>query len=130
MNTKGQLSIEFIVMMSTAIALVIVFLYVGNDLFFEKTEYSQNVALRDLGYTIQSEIILAAKSEPGYSRNFSIPSTVEHMNFTLKSTNSSFYIMYKNNIFTYFIPEISGNVSKGKNIIHTNQTTIIIRQVP
>ena len=62
----AQLSIEFIIMMGLALTIIMVFLFVGNDLFFQNTENQKYIALRDFGYTVQSEIILAAKSQPGY----------------------------------------------------------------
>ncbi len=123
---KSQLSLEFVVMMSMGIIFVMLLLVFGNEVLLGQQNYQKYAALRDYGYVLQSEFILAASSERGYERVFFVPPRIDNIDYELKNTNNSFYINYKDMIFTYFIPEIKGNISKGYNKIITNQTAISI----
>jgi len=125
---KGQISIEFIVIISIATTFLIVFLLFGTTLLGEKTTNKEYAAMRDLGYALQSEFILAASSERGYQRTFFLPSMLDMINYSISNTNQSFTISYKDELLTFFVPEFEGNISKGDNLIITNQTHIIVYQ--
>lgn len=125
---KAQLSLEFIVMMAMAMILLTIFIFIGNELLQSSRQEERYTGLRDLGGSIQSEIILAARAERGYNRTFWLPDKMGEINYTIKNTNNTFYLEYKSARFNFYIPTITGNITKGFNNILTNQTTIWVKQ--
>lgn len=125
---KGQLSLEFIAMLGFGMILLTALLYLGNSYLQEGYSTKHYTALRDLGYQVQSELVLAARAEPGYNRTFYIPFTLEEVNYTIQNTNTSFFVSYKNSRFNFNIPRMEGTISKGLNHIITNTTTIRVAQ--
>lgn len=126
---RSQLSIEFIVMVGIAMTLLLLLMLLGNDLLKNTQESQKYTALRDYGYVLQSEILLAAKAEPGYQRVFFVPHKIDGFDYILESTPKSFSIKYKKHVFNFFLPEIDGDIKKGYNMVTTNSTAIIIKQV-
>ena len=122
------MSLEFIAMVSMAMIILTVFLLFGNELLQDSYTEQRYEGLRDVGYTIQSEVILAARSEIGYNRTFFVPDKINKLDYTLVSTNKSFALTIKSTTFTYFIPLINGTIEKGYNTILTNETEITIIQ--
>jgi len=120
------MSFEFVVMMSMAIIFIMLILVFGNEILVDRQSYQKYSALRDYGYVLQSEILMAAGSERGYERTIFVPHKIDKIDYELNNTNNSFFVAYKDTRFTYFIPLIEGNISKGYNRIVTNSTTIKI----
>ncbi|RJQ16828.1 hypothetical protein C4573_02065 [Candidatus Woesearchaeota archaeon] len=128
MTKKNQLSLEFIVMLGIGMIFAAIFLLVANQLLNDTTRNQEFLAMRDLGQTIQSEIIFAARAESGYQRNFTIPTSVDRYAFVLGNTNTSFWIDYsQNRRINFAIPLIEGNLSIGNNMLVKNQSRIILQ---
>jgi len=104
-------------MVSLATIVLIVMLGVLFHLLTNYSEEKNINRLKDLGYSLQSELILAAEVEPGYERVMFIPDKVEVFNFTLSQSTSDIILRYRNSDFFFPIPTVSGTFVKGNNII-------------
>ena len=114
-------------MMMVSLAMIVLIVMIGV-IYHMITIYSEekNInQINDLGYSLQSEIILAAEVEPGYLRVMFIPDTVGGFNFTLSQTTSvnqarsDIILKYRSSDFLFPIPKVLGTFGKGNNIIRT-----------
>jgi hypothetical protein len=125
---KGQLSIEFFVMVGMAVMLLIVFVSVSSDLIVENSKERYDNAMNDLVYSVQSEIILGSRAEAGYVRNFTIPESVDKYDFSINNTQGELFVEYDNSKKEVVlpIPNVTGIVKKGMNRIRNEQGVVII----
>lgn len=108
-------------MVSLAMIVLIVMIGIIYHMITVYSEEKNINQINDLGYSLQSEIILAAEVEPGYSRNIFIPETIGSFNYTLRIKGDELLINYKGSDFIFPIPNVTtedaaGITSKG---IHT-----------
>ena len=128
---KGQSSFEFVMLM-TFVMLVFAVTFVviqdkGSFIRSSQTEYQ----VRALTNIINTEIELAYKVYPGYKKEFWLPEYVNGEDYEIKLENSEIEVYYKNKTFLSFLSinrtiNLSGNVSKGYNIILKNSSGIFI----
>jgi hypothetical protein len=126
MMAKGQVAMEFLAMIGIAIIFTLVlasiFFILSND-YSEKRNVNE---LRDLGYSLQNEVILASQVEPGYIREIIIPTMVGDADFAISQTQNDLVINYKGADMLFPIPPVSGSFSKGKNTIKKDDAGSII----
>lgn len=130
---KSQVATEFMLMVSLAIVVIIALMGV---LFYLFTNYSEDKNLKrltDLGYSLQSEFILAAQVEPGYERNITLPSDVEGMNYSIKISSNEIVLTFrvenanKKTDLLFLIPNVTGSITTtGVHSITTTASAIII----
>jgi hypothetical protein len=109
--------IEFIMMVSLAIIVLVVMLGLLYHMLTDYSEEKNINRLKDLGYSLQSELILAAEVEPGYERIMYIPDKVENFNFTLSQSTKDIILRYRTSDFFFPIPTVTGTFDKGNNTI-------------
>jgi len=124
---KAQASMEVLMLMSFLFLVFIIFLGFMNSRL--STEHSEKEALflRDVSNKIQSEIRLAYNAKEGYMRNFTLPEKLENkIDYDIEITGNSLLTKTLKHQYVMTIPEITGAVAKGNNLIRkTNQTIII-----
>jgi capsule polysaccharide export protein KpsC/LpsZ len=130
---KSQVAAEFILMISLAMIVLMVLILVLYYLFYDYSEEKSINKLTELGYSLQSEFILAAEVEPGYERSIILPPDVEGANYSIRISNDDIVITYRENepskktdlLFT--IPEVTGTIAtKGVHTLRTAANSIII----
>lgn len=119
---KGQFVIEYLSLIGMGIVIIGVVLVFGSDLLRDHQDEETYYLVHDYGYSLQTEIMLALNSEPGYSRNITVPPTIgtrRNIKFTVNNTDKYLILTYLNNRTIQFsIPNISGNkIQKGNNLI-------------
>lgn len=115
---KSQVATEFMLMVSLAIVVLIVMLGVLYYLFIDYSEEKNVNKLTDLGYSLQSEIIVAAEVEPGYERAINIPNDTEGANYTIEINNTEIVIKYRSTDLLFTIPRVTGSITtKGTHLI-------------
>ncbi|HJX05636.1 MAG TPA: hypothetical protein VJ461_02920 [Candidatus Nanoarchaeia archaeon] len=127
MNSKSQIATEFMLMVGLAMIVIFAFLAVIYVLISDYYEEKNMSKLEDLGYSIQSELILAAEVEPGYERTIIIPDDVGGVGYSLSQAANDLVITYRSHEFLFAIPQVSGALAKGSNTIRkTDAHTIVI----
>jgi hypothetical protein len=114
---RGQTTIEFVVMVSFAMVIGVVFLASAWGLFIDTSERERLAAVNDIGYAIQDEMILAATVTEGYARAIVIPEKAGRFTYALSNTPDSVTISSGRTTITYPIPNVTGTFVKGRNIV-------------
>ena len=103
--------------LALGVVFALVFLLMVKILINDQTEDRNVAEIRDFGYSIQRELILAAEVNPGYERQMMIPDKVGLIDYAINNTESLLIINYDNSDYTFPIPNISGTVTKGLRTI-------------
>ncbi|MBU0666723.1 MAG: hypothetical protein ABIC91_00100 [Nanoarchaeota archaeon] len=126
MKKKSQLSLEFMSFLSFAILLSIILLVVINITLGEKITEKNFLELKNLGYSIQRELILATEVYDGYSRTIFVPEQINSLDYSLSNTDRLLIIRFEETDITFPIPKINGVVVKGNNTIRKTAGVVYI----
>lgn len=119
---KGQLSIEFIMMLVVSFALLFTFAAVIQTLSTQKNQEKAYQEINNLGISLQSEFLLASELENGYSRVIYVPEKVNGLEYSIFNGNASNGNGYLEITFLdlgigYNIPVLNGTIQKGDNTL-------------
>jgi hypothetical protein len=114
---RGQVVIEFLIIVGIAIFVAALYLAVSANIFSSKSEEQRVAALNNIGYMVQDEIILAATVHDGYAREFQLPETADRFTYAVSNDATTLTLQSGNTIINYPLPEISGSLQKGTNVI-------------
>jgi len=130
-NNKAQSSIEFTIIVGAMTFIMLgAFLVIQGRTVSIHKEYMNN-AMDKLGNMMRTEVLLASKMEGGYAREFTLPYAVSNYNYSIMisgrneisiSMGDSEYIIFTN-------ANISGNITKGRNIIRSDGNNITINSL-
>lgn len=109
----GQLSMEFIILLGMLIVMMLAFLLIISELSRDKMEEKAMDVLKDLGISVQNEIILASNVREGYTRTVIIPDRIEGVPINITSETSWLYTEYHGKIQIFRIPNITGEPFSG-----------------
>jgi len=123
---KAQASNEFVIVLGVAILLMMVFLgTIAGDMKFLVIKKEMNV-IRDIGFSVQNELFLAANVKDGYLREFFIPK--KHNGVMLNATIAYDHLIMhaEKTVQTqeFQIPKVQGQLKSGWNNI-TKQRGVI-----
>ena len=128
MDYKAQISAEFFVFLGLAFLIAISFEIASLDQLNDFRVRKESEAVKDLALKLQKEVLVAATVEDGYIRTFQIPDSLDRINYSLITLNSTITVESKNSIFIVAIPKSVGNISKGTNSINKTGGVIYISQ--
>ena len=127
---KAQSSIEVALLVGFMFLVFNVFLLVIAQRMVDVQDQKDQALIGDMSSVIESEIVLAAGVEDGYSRTFEIPQTLKGINYSVKLINSTYMktnyselvLKYVDFTKTYEtvkkLPKnVDGVINKGKNKI-------------
>ena len=126
MASKAQMSVEFYVFIGLAFIVAIAFEVASIDQLNDFRLKKESEAVKDLALKLQKEVLVAAAVEDGYARNFDIPDTLDNINYSLVTQNSTIAVESKNSFYIVSIPNSVGNVIKGANKINKTGGVIYI----
>ena len=126
MNFKAQISAEFFVFLGLAFLIAIAFEIASLDQLKDFRIQKESEAVKDIALKLQKEMFVATAVEDGYRRTFKIPSTLDGINYSLTTLNSTITVQSKNTIYLVSIPKSVGNVSKGNNMLNKTGGVIYI----
>jgi len=86
-SRRAQLSVEFMIFIAMGLLIMVSFLYLVNEKESQLWDKRQLLLLKDLAYKIQSERDTASIVEDGYSRNFTLPISLEGLDYDVIITN-------------------------------------------
>ena len=126
MNFKAQISAEFFVFLGLAFLIAIAFEIASLDQLKDFRIQKESEAVKDIALKLQKEMFVATAVEDGYRRTFKIPSTLDGINYSLTTLNSTITVQSKNTIYLVSIPKSVGNASKGNNMLNKTGGVIYI----
>jgi hypothetical protein len=123
---NGQIAIEFLLIAGLAFFIIFTLLIAVYKISEDNNTIKTYVELKDFGYSLQKELLIASELEDGYKRKINIPVTLNGLDYNITIFNSTKYtymiITYKNVETYYSIPVTEGNFVKGINYITKNET--------
>lgn len=120
MSTKAQVSFEFMVSiaigMLVVLGLIVLFANKMNDVIQDSRD-QQITAILDI---VEEEVIFAKGALTGYSRQFTLPISVDGENYSLNLTDGTIAISYRGKDYTRgFSHRINGSIC----LVALNETT-------
>jgi hypothetical protein len=117
---RGQVVLEFLLMVAIALIIGVVYLSVGTRMLVDTSEQQRIDALDDVGYSVQDEIILATQVADGYKRSFVIPDRADRFTYTMSNSENSLTLASGPTTLVYYLPNITGTFQKGQNVVRKN----------
>lgn len=114
---KGQVALEFVLLIGLAFMIMIVFSALAQDSLVGLRQKEEYIALKDLMHTMQGEIITANIVENGYKRIFTIPQTLDGVTYTMYLLNGYIIGESTNQEYALKVAEVNGSFVKGGNTI-------------
>jgi hypothetical protein len=124
---KAQSAIEFIALIGFVLFFFVAFFSVIQYNQTEKYKEKEKLVVQSIGLDIQQEIDLAAQSSDGYSRTFDVPSNVFGNDYQINITGSLLYLSSENAWVSFYIPNVTGIVKKGYNLIKKQNGFVFIQ---
>ena len=87
---KAQSSVEVALLIGVMFLAFNVFLLAIAQKMVDVQDQKDQALIGDMSSVIESEIVLAAGVEDGYSRTFEIPQTLKGINYSVKLINSTY----------------------------------------
>ena len=110
---------EFVVLVSFMFLVILGFFSVTTSKIIEAKDEGNKQIANDLADYAFNEVKIAKSVNEGYTRFFSMPQTVNGINFTINITdNRELVVNYLGNEYVKFLPSnVTGNLTKGNNKI-------------
>lgn len=122
---RGQIIIEFVIIIAIAMLIGVVYLAVSSSILSSKTEEQRIIALNDVGYTVQDELMLAGTVQDGYQRAFTIPQKAGRFSYALSNDDTTLTLVSGSDTLTYPLPKINGTLVQGKNVVFKNGSIVV-----
>jgi hypothetical protein len=125
-NLKAQSAMEFFMFVGILLMIFIAFTAILFDRVNTINDKKAVLLGEDIAIKVQKEILLAARVSDGYSRLFTLPQTIEGMNYSVYVSGKEVTVKTPKSEVVRIIPEINGNITKGNNLIHKSNGSIYL----
>ena len=127
---KSQSAIEFIVLASFMLLVILGFFAVASSKVLESKEESNRQISQDIAEFAYREIETAKSVNDGYTRVFVMPQTVNGVNYSIRMIdNREPTVDYLGYEYVKFLPSnVTGSIIKGANQISKNNGIVFINQ--
>lgn len=128
MSLKSQSAMEFIVLASFMLLVILGFFAVTSSRVLEAKEEGNRKIAEDIVALAYNEIEIAKSVNDGYIRNFVMPQTVNGVNYSINIIdNIELAVNYLGIEHVKFLPaNVTGNITKGNNKISKSKGFIFI----
>lgn len=131
MRYKGQVAIEFLMLIVMAFIVVMSLLIATLVISENNSETKAYREMDDLGKSLQQEFMLASQLEDGYARKINLPLTLNGQEYHAvvgqsNPTNGYLILQYEETELYYLIPPVNGNITLGNNILVKQNGTLHI----
>jgi len=114
---KSQVAMEFVMLIVIAFMIMIVFAIFTRGRIVDLRGEEEYVSLKDVTHAVQSEITTAANVEDGYERQFTVPLTLDGINYTIGISEGYVVSESENHEYVLRVSPVVGNLTKGINLI-------------
>ncbi|MGV8172273.1 MAG: hypothetical protein ACP5OA_06295 [Candidatus Woesearchaeota archaeon] len=131
MRCKGQVAIEFLMLIVMAFIVVMTLLIATLAISENNSETKAYREMDDLGKALQQEFMLASQLEDGYVRKINLPLTFSGKEYHAivgqsNPTNGYLVLQYEEKELYYLIPPVNGSITLGDNILVKQNGTLRI----
>jgi len=125
-DLKAQIIMEFIALIGVLLFMFILFLGVTGYHTKELNQERLELTAEDMIFLVQRELELAVNSFDGYHRQFYLPAKLDNFDYDILMFDNEVVLTVNNQDF--FLPTINvtGNLSKGTNIIEKRGSVIYL----
>lgn len=125
---KSQSALEFVILTSFMLLAILGFFAITSSKVLESREESDRKVAEDIAKLAYREIEIAKSVNDGYVRVFSMPETINGVDYTISIIdNREIVVNYLNQEYIEFMPSnVTGSISKGTNVLTKNEGSIII----
>ena len=126
MSHKSQSAMEFIVLASFMLLVVLGFFAVTSSKVLEAQEGGSRKIAEDIAEFAYREVEIAKSVNDGYARTFIMPQTVNGVDYSISiADNRELIVGYLDYEHVKFLPSnVTGNILKGSNKISKNNGVI------
>lgn len=116
---KAQSAMEFIILASFMLVVLLVFFSITSSKIIETQESNNRKIAQDIAEFAYREIEIAKSVNDGYTRVFTMPQTVNAVDYKINITgNRELIVDYMGYEFVKFLPaNVTGNITAGDNNI-------------
>jgi len=128
MHQKSQSAIEFIVLASFMLLVIVGFFAVTSSKVLESKEEANRQISQDIAEFAYKEIEIAKSVNDGYTRTFVMPQTVNGVNYNITIIdNRELIVNYLEHEYVKFLPSnVTGDITKGSNKISKSNGIVYI----
>ena len=132
MHQKSQSAIEFIVLASFMLLVIVGFFAVASSKILESKEESNRQISQDIAEFAYQEIEMAKSVNDGYTRTFIMPQTVNGVDYSISIIdNRELVVNYLEHEYVKFLTaNVIGNITRGVNQIFKNNGVIFVNSTP
>lgn len=116
-NHKAQVAIEFISVFGFSILLMLVMLGVINLVAQDYNLEKKTELFDSYAQSIQNELLLGASAHSGYKRTVILPDKLGRYDYSVFNSQDTLTFNSSDVIVNIPIPEISGTLKKGRNLL-------------
>lgn len=127
---KSQSAIEFVVLASFMLLVVLGFFAVTSSNVLESKEEGNRKIAEDIAHFAYREIEIAKSVNDGYARTFVMPQTVNGIDYSISIVaNRELVVNYLGYEYIRFLPSnTTGNIVKGNNKISKKNGVVFLNQ--
>ena len=128
MNPKSQSSVEFIILASFMLFVILVFFAIASSKILDTKDEANRQIARDIADFAYREIEVAKTVNDGYIRRFDMPETVNGIAYTIMIIDDAELVVnYLDYEYVKFLPSnVTGVINKGLNTLSKNDGIVYI----
>lgn len=116
--SRGQTAIEFMLLVAAAFLILIVFAASTREEFLVAQSAKEYALVKDLAFSLQSEVNRASFLEDGYRRTFRLEEKLDSTYvYNVSVVGTTILVATNNYDFSAAIFPVTGNFTKGQNTI-------------
>lgn len=123
---KAQSSMEFLALVGILLLVFVAFYAIVFERITLMNDEKKILLGQDVATKVQKEILIASKVSDGYQRTFTLPPTIEGMNYSIFISGKELTVITPKSEVVKTIPVVIGDVSIGPNRINKTNGIIYI----
>ncbi len=124
--TRAQLSIEYLFMIAAGFLLLAIATVIIGQYISGLGQEKELALLQDFAESLRQEFYFAASAGDGFHRTVELPDTLGGIAYTVNNTSNQFTLQSENYDVSYIIPENTGVLQKGSNLLINNDGMVCI----
>ena len=114
---KAQVSAELLLMIGVSITIGILLIASISYFYTDQLKEKNIDTAKEILVAVENELFAASKVRAGYSRQFTLPATINNENYTVSMQGGDIILTYSSIDFIGSSPNVTGNIQKGANTV-------------
>ena len=125
---KGQTALEFVMLVAVAFLILLVYTASTRQDLLVAESAKEHALVKDLAYSLQSEINRIGPLENGYQRTFILPLTLDGKPYTVQIDKKTIIVNTSDYEYLLSILPVTGDFVVGQNTIKKESGEILLNQ--